>query len=329
MERSAGLVLRFSVGASLRRLRGLVLGALSFAFLIFVLNPIQMASVLLRPLSLPAFRAVNRWCARTIWGLWVVMGERMNGIDVRVTGDRIPAQENGLVLANHQGMADVLALLCFAFRGGRLGDLKFFVKEPLKYVPGPGWGMQFLDCVFVKRDWAQDRDEIHRLFEKYKREQIPLYLVSFLEGTRRTPKKLLKSQEFARSRGLPIPEHTLVPRTRGFVATMNGLREHLDAVYDLTIAYPAFTPTLVDCFGARVAQLQLHVRRYSIDALPKDDDALTAWVLARFQEKDALLAGREKEGTFPGEPWSERARLGDLFRAERCVAARFAGKATE
>lgn len=295
---------------------GLFIGALSFAYLTFVLNTIQALSVLIRPFSRPAFRAVNRWCARSIWGFWVILGERINGIEVRFTGDRLPPRENALVLSNHQTMADVLVLLCLAWRCQRVGDIKWFVKDVVKWFPGFGWGMKFLDCVFVKRNWADDKDEIQRLFAKYNEEQIPLFLISFLEGTRKTDKKLAEAQAHALSKGLPVPRHTLVPRTRGFVATMQGLRGHLDAVYDVTIGYPGSTPTLVQCFEAKVPRVEVHVRRYPVASFPAGEEELAEWARARFQDKDAMLGDFAAAQRFPGTPWPDRVRVGDWLVPE-------------
>ncbi len=295
---------------------GVGAGALSFLYLIFVLNPIQMVSVVIYPFSRRLFRAVNRWCARSIWGLWVIMAERQNRIQVRITGDPVPRRENALVLPNHQSMADVMLMMCFAWRCGRLGDMKFFVKDIVKWFPGFGWGMKFLDCIFVKRDWARDRRSIHQLFEKYKRESIPIFLVSFLEGTRRTDEKHAHAQRFASERGLYCPAHTLIPRTKGFVATIIGLGDHLDAVYDLTIGYPDGVPTLVNCFEARVKRVEVHVRRYAVADLPTDEVALEAWVFDRFKEKDALLARLAEQERFPGDGTTDRIRVRDWFRAE-------------
>lgn len=298
---------------------GVTAGALSFAYLIFVLNPVQMLSVVIYPFSRRAFREVNRWCARSIWGIWVLMAERQNGIEMRFTGDELPRRENALLIPNHQSMADVMVLMCLAWRCGRLGDMKFFVKDVVKWFPGFGWGMKFLDCIFVKRDWARDRGGIERLFSKYKREDIPIFLVSFLEGTRLTPAKLEKAQSFAEERGRHRPEHTLIPRTKGFVATMIGLRNHLDAVYDVTIGYPEKTPTLVSCFEAKVKRIEVHVRRYPTAELPTEDGALNEWVFERFQEKDARLGRFLEEQTFEGRPLPGEIRVRDWFRSEATV----------
>jgi 1-acyl-sn-glycerol-3-phosphate acyltransferase len=196
-------------------------------------------------------------------------------------------------------MADVMVILCFGRRVGRIGDLKWFVKDPVKWVPGPGWGMKFLDCVYVKRDWAKDADSIRRVFGKYVQERIPISLVSFLEGTRRTPAKQARAVAFAEKRGLEPPRHTLVPRTKGFLATLDGLGDHLDAVYDMTIVYPDGVPSLLDCFMMRVPRVDVYFRRFPMSVVPNGRDARDAWVRALFREKDALVGGFSATSGFP------------------------------
>ena len=303
-----------------RSVVGLGLGALSFVYLIFVLNPLQvLASVALMPFSRQAVVSVNRWCARSIWGFWVLLAERVNGIQVRFTGDDIPRRENAILIANHQSMSDVLVLLCFAWRCGRVGDMKWFVKDIVKYVPGPGWGMWLLGCVFLKRDWTRDRRGIQKRFEDFRTNHIPVFLVSFLEGTRRTAKKLARSQAFARERGLYVGQNTLTPRTKGFAATVDGLKDHVDAVYDLTVGYREEPPpTLVDCFAARVRDIDVHIRRFSIDSLPQNERARSDWVFNRFREKDHRMGIYRATHTFGGERvLGPPIRVRDWFASER------------
>jgi 1-acyl-sn-glycerol-3-phosphate acyltransferase len=193
-------------------------------------------------------------------------------------------------------VAGVATLFRFGRSKGRLGDLKWFVKDILKYVPGIGWGMVFLDCIFLKRDWNRDRNSLDRTFGKFMREQIPMWTISFAEGTRVQPRKLERSQAFAEERILPRLEHLLLPRTKGFVATVKGLREHLDAVYDVTIAYEKGVPTLWQWSKGYVHKVNLHVRRFPMDDLPQDDEELASWLYARFQEKDARLGHYYESG---------------------------------
>jgi 1-acyl-sn-glycerol-3-phosphate acyltransferase len=282
--------LRFNI----RRANCLILGALSFVYLSCLVNPAQMLSVVLLPFSRRAFRGFNRACASHVWGFWLWMCKHVARIDIRCSGDALPPKENVLVLSNHQSMADIMMLLWLGQRCERLGDTKFFVKDVLKFVPGPGWGMVFLDYIFLKRDWTRDKTHIESLFERFGSEDIPLFLVSFVEGTRFRSAKLARAQEFARQRGLHVPQHTLVPRSKGVLATLDGLGDHLDAVYDVTLGYERVpAPSLFDCFAMRVSRIDIHVTRYPLKALPLGDEAaLEAWIRDCYQKKDERLAQR-------------------------------------
>ena len=291
--------------------------SLSFIYVVIVLNPIQILSALVYPFSKSLCRKINCWCARQIWGLWVIMAEKQNGIEFRFTGDELPLRENAFVTANHQSIADIMVLLTLSWRCKRVGATKWFVKDILKYLPGVGWGMLFIDCVFLKRDWTRDRGFVMDLFAKFEKENIPLFLVSFLEGTRLTQSKQKRARVFAEERGLHIPEHTLVPRTKGFVATMHGLRNHLDAVYDVTLGYPDGVPSLFDCFVAQPKRIEVHVTRYPIDLISTDEDAMEEWVFERYVEKDALMAELAETSYFPGEERFGPINALDHFRSER------------
>ena len=123
-----------------------------------------------------------------------------------------------------------------------------------------------------------------------------MWTITFAEGTRLLPHKLERSRAFAVERGLPQLKHLLLPRTKGFVATVQGLREHLDAVYDATIAYENGVPSLWQWAKGYVQKAHLHVRRFPMDDLPQDDAALNEWLYARFQEKDARLEHYYEQG---------------------------------
>ena len=144
-----------------RNLRVAIPVAFWFGFL-GIINLVQTLSLVIKPFSAAAFRRVNRWCANTWWGGCVVFAERFNGTEVIVSGEELPTDENVLVVSNHQQMPDITTIMALARGKGRLGDLKFFVKHALKWVPGVGWGMQFLNCPFLKRDWSADREQDRR-----------------------------------------------------------------------------------------------------------------------------------------------------------------------
>ena len=266
---------------------------------LIVFNGAQTASLAVRPLSRQAFRGFNRWAADLWWGWCVSAAEAIHGTRIEVTGDELPKRENAVVVVNHQQMADITYLMFLARQKGRLGDMKWFVKDPIKYVPGVGWGMLFLDCIFLKRDWLTDRRSIEETFRRLTADRVPVWLMSFVEGTRVTPEKVARSRSFARKRGLEPTDHVLIPRTKGFVATVGAMRSYADAVYDITIGYPDGVPSLWQYAQGFTRQAHLHVRRYPMAILPESDAALTTWLLARFREKDALLAEFYRTGRFP------------------------------
>jgi len=111
-------------------LRGFALASFGFVVLIAT-NALQVASLLVLPFSRSAFRGINRWCANTWWGMCVVGAERLNGTRILISGDDLPMREDALLIANHQQMPDIPAIMKLAMTKDRLGDLKFFVKKQL------------------------------------------------------------------------------------------------------------------------------------------------------------------------------------------------------
>jgi 1-acyl-sn-glycerol-3-phosphate acyltransferase len=265
-------------------------------------NAAQLCSLGIKPLSPAAFRRFNRWAADTWWGWCVTCAERLYGTHVVVSGDEVPSRENALVIANHQEMADISFLMIWARKKERLGDLKWMVKAPLKWVPGVGWGMTFLDCVFVNRDWLADRASIERTYSNIIENRVPMWMITFPEGTRITAQKLPASQAYAKEHGHPVLQHLLVPRTKGFVAAVRGLAGHAIALYDVTIGYEQGVPTLWQFAKGFSRVAHLHVRRYPLADLPDDDGELASWLLQRFAEKDQLLDHFYRHGAFPAFP---------------------------
>jgi 1-acyl-sn-glycerol-3-phosphate acyltransferase len=265
---------------------------------LMVCNALQMASLLAFPFSRRLFRRINREVANAWWCACDSWGQAAWKIDVQITGDTLPHGENVLVVANHQSMTDITTLFRLARQKGRLGDLKWLVKDLLKYVPGVGWGLFFLDSIFLKRDWKTDRAYLEKTLAKYSREKIPIWTISFVEGTRVRPHKIEAGQAYARENNLPVLDHLLLPRTKGFTAIVHGLRAHLDAVYDTTIGYESGIPSLWQWAKGYVHRVHVHVVRHPMDSLPEDETALVEWLRARYVEKDQRLARFYETGSF-------------------------------
>lgn len=257
---------------------------------LLAINGIQMASLVTRPFSGRAFRRLNRWAAETFWGACARVSLAVHRTRVVFTGDAALPPENAVLIANHQSMTDIQVLFLLAKRERRLGDLKWFVKRSLRWWPGIGWGMAFLDCLFVRRDWTADRQRIESTFRRLIRGRVPVWLVSFVEGTRLDAAKLARARSFAAERALEPPRHVLLPRAKGFVASVTGLSGHVSAVYDVTIGYVGGLPSLWQWAKGQMREVHVHVRRYALTDLPQTPEELAAWLQARFAEKDARLA---------------------------------------
>ena len=267
---------------------------LALAFILgvtlLITNLTQMASLLLLPFSRKIFREINRRCARSWWASCVLYLKYIHGVQLKVSGDFIPARENALVIVNHQGMTDVFPLLMLAYQKDSLGDLKWFVKDVIKYIPGIGWGMLFLDCLFVKRSWNQDQKNIQKTFARFKTNQIPLWLISFVEGTRITPEKLKKSQIYSQKQGLPVLKNCMIPKTKGFVASVHGLSTSISAIYDVTLIYRQGVPSVFQLIFGQFKEFEIHIKRSLVRDLPSDSKDLSQWLIDRYVEKDHLIS---------------------------------------
>lgn len=284
------------------KLKGVWLILCFFPFMALHAVLINVVQILFYPLKWIApqrFRELNWGLGGSWWGLAVIIMEKFRKIEVEFTGEKTPIKETVIIIANHQAMADVTPIFSLAYRKKRVGQLKWFAKDVLKYVPGMGWGLYIAGNFFVKRNWMRDQKKMDQIFAKVLENKEPMWLVSFLEGTRITAEKLKRSQKFCMDRHRPVLEHLLAPRTKGFEAVVQSLRSHLDAVYDVTIAFPEGTPSMIHLFGGYIHKINVHVRRFPISNLPSDQE-LGEWVWKVFAEKDELLKYFLKHKAFPG-----------------------------
>lgn len=284
-------------GRLMASMRGSLIASISSSFLA-IYNAGQLASLLVRPLSERAFRAYNRHGANLWWKLFCSLVRNAGGHQIVVTGDTPEDGDKALILANHQQMVDIPILAALAARSSRAGDLKWVVKKSFKYVPGLGWGMLLLDNLFVERNWSKDRFLVEKVFEKFVREDIPFWIVIFPEGTRISEAKLERSKRIARRQGIAPNEHVMFPLTKGVNATLDGLGETLDAVYDVTIGYSEGIPSLWQYLCGTVPPTHVHLSRIPADEVPSEESERVAWIHELFADKDARLSFFYERGCF-------------------------------
>ena len=136
-------------------------------------------------------------------------------------------------------------------------------------------------------------------------------LLLFAEGTRYTPAKHAASVEFARKAGLPPLQHLLLPRTKGFLSTLEQLRGKFPAIYSCTLAFNTlvylFTsstcelrsitveiliyrdegapPTLKNMLLGRRVMGEMLLERVPLEKVPKDVDKASDWLQESYRQK--------------------------------------------
>ena len=282
--------------------------AVAFAPIVLstVVHVIPLFAVTLFKALLP-FAAVRRACNPLLTGIaesWIAFNSRMIDLCTHtrfvVTG-RADLHRDGhyLVLANHQSWVDIPVLQKIFNR--RIPLLRFFLKSQLFWVPLMGIAWWALDFPFMKRYTREqiarrpelagrDIEATRRACAKFR--SIPVSVMNFVEGTRFTAAKHA-------AQGSPYA-HLLKPKSGGVAFVIDAMGDGLQAILDVTIAYPDGKPTMLDLFGGRIREVRIDVRErpiprefgggdYQNDAVFRE--RFQAWMNALWQDKDARLSG--------------------------------------
>ncbi|XP_073647569.1 lysocardiolipin acyltransferase 1 isoform X5 [Tursiops truncatus] len=211
------------------------------------------------------YRWINNRLVATWLTLPVALLETMFGVKVIITGDAFVPGERSVIIMNHRTRMDWMFLWNCLMRYSYLRLEKICLKATLKRVPG------------------------------------------FENSTAR-------SNEFAEKNGLQKYEYVLHPRTTGFTFVVDRLREdlkwplaedkmrktwltvskpgkNLDAVHDITVAYPHNIPQTERhlLLGDFPKEIHFHVHRYPVDTLPTSKEDLQLWCRKRWEEKEERL----------------------------------------
>ncbi|KAL9654804.1 hypothetical protein ABK040_008597 [Willaertia magna] len=239
------------------------------------------------------FRLSHSWGGRGYWTFIYVL-EKIAGVELVWYGDDIPKYENAICISNHVSDTDFVLVQTFGMRKGMLGHTKFMMKKAVSFVPGIGWGCALLSHILMSRDWLKDKVSIEKTFQNVKENKYPVWIISFLEGTRITPKKLEECQEFAKKKNIKPTNYVLTPRVKGFKATVRSFaNSQVHYVYDFTFGYEVGPISLWQLMRYSFAGRKIHidVQRIAIKDIPFDNDVeLEKWVYDRYYRKDEMLA---------------------------------------
>ena len=239
----------------------------------------------------------NNW----LWDAFTRTRLTLHGdADLRVDG-------HYLVLANHQSWVDILVLQKVFNR--RIPLLRFFLKRQLFWVPLLGLAWWALDFPFMGRYTprqvaknpalaGRDIEATRRACEKFR--AIPVAIMNFVEGTRFTADKHAKQDSPYR--------HLLKPKSGGVAFVLDAMGDGLHAILDVTIAYPAGRPSLIDLLADRVPEVRVRVRQRPIPAELAGGDyqndrefrvRFQQWMNGLWRDKDVDLTRLLAPGVVP------------------------------
>lgn len=269
-----------------------------------VINVLQVLSFCAVFLPFKSRLAFNQSLSNSWWNLFSFVVEVYCGISYRFTGDRALA-DNAILIGNHEHGMDFISGVALTNRAGvGCGKMMTMMKRSLMYVPTVGWTHLLQGSLFLKRDWQQDSASLSVKLQDMdqKRFPEPFWIGMYPEGTRMTPKKLADSQEFAKQKGLPVLNHVLIPRTKGFVFIKKSLPATLSSIYDVTTAYiggALYLTHFLFTGDFKTREVHCNVKRILYKDTPSETE-LDKWLMNVFVEKDQLLEGFSKTNSFAG-----------------------------
>ncbi|XP_078698805.1 1-acyl-sn-glycerol-3-phosphate acyltransferase delta-like isoform X2 [Branchiostoma floridae x Branchiostoma belcheri] len=271
-----------------------------------ICNIFQAAGYLLiRPYSLTAYRKLAAFFTNMHWSQLVFLNEWWAGSTINMYGTdadigRI-GKENAVLLMNHKYETDMISGWTVCERFGCLGTSRALIKESVKYLPVVGWSMFFIEFLFLKRDYEEDKRTIVKQLKELRNYPDYFWLLLFCEGTRFTAEKHQKSMEVARNKGVPELKHHLLPRTRGFLLCAQGIREYIPAFYDVEIHFPNGSPepTLMGLLKGEAQHAHIYVRRIPTEEVPEEESACAEYCHELYRIKDKNFEYFEQNGVFP------------------------------
>ena len=162
--------------------------------------------------------------------------------------------------------------------------------------------MQFGMYIFIRRKWEEDQRYLHQILHYFTDNDYPVQLLLFPEGTDYDENTLNISKTYALKNNLPIYNHVLHPRLRGFTLCLEQLKrcKGLDAIHDVTVAYRGnICRSEMDLLMGNFPQeVYFHIKRYPIEQIPETIEGLEKWCTQIWDEKEKTLEAFYKNGKF-------------------------------
>ncbi|XP_064613139.1 1-acyl-sn-glycerol-3-phosphate acyltransferase gamma-like [Liolophura sinensis] len=287
-----------------------------------IVNFLMLCSCIIWPFNKVLYRKINCLLAYSHWCQFTFLAQWWSGSDCELIispeDEKYVGKEHALIIMNHKYDIDWLMGWIIAERYAMLGGSKIYGKQMLRYVPLIGWAWYFTESIFLKRNWEHDRQVIMRDLKNLTHFPVNYWvtILLFCEGTRFTEEKHKGSMEVAKLKGYPLLKHHLLPRSKGFVLTMHGLKGKLPAIYDCTVAFrkDGAEPTLMNILAGKACKAEMHVRRIRTEDVPTTTDEECAdWLRKFYKHKDDVYESFVQKGYIEGNRHRQPRRYRDLL----------------
>ncbi|CAO1349935.1 unnamed protein product [Diamesa serratosioi] len=271
-----------------------------------IINILQCILFLcVKPFSKTIYRKILYYLCYSFHCQLVCVGEWWSGskliVYISKEDMKLSGTEHVLLVMNHTYEVDWLFGWMYCEKVGVLGNCKAFAKKAISYIPTIGWSWKFAEFVFLERSFDKDKEIIKNQLNEIFDYPSPIWLLLNAEGTRFTPTKHEASVKFAQERGMPVLKHHLIPRTKGFTASLPVLKAKCPAIMDVQLAFDKndeTKPTIINLLRGKSITGHLYLRRIAMTDIPEDEELASQWVQDLFVRKDKLQDSFHTHGDF-------------------------------
>ena len=183
--------------------------------------------------------------------------------------------------------------------------------------------MRCFEFIFLSRKWDIDRPRIINALEMAKKDDKPMWLLVFPEGTVLTENTKSISEAFAKRSDIAFhAKHVILPRSTGLFHILRCLEGKSEYLYDFTIGFSGLRPDSIPFVeypldgvffeGAGPESVHIHVERFKLSDIPglsrkqydpfeNPNSEFDEWLRQRYLEKNHLLERFFINGKFPDQ----------------------------
>lgn len=268
---------------------------------LFWMIPLFIAGIFKFVIPVPGFRKICSMAVTYVCTTWNSWNNRVIDLTQNIIWDvqgleDLNITDSYLVLCNHQTWVDIVVLEKIFIN--KIPFLKFFIKQELIWIPVLGFSWWALDFPFMKRYSKEflaknphlkgkDLESTRKACEKFK--NMPVSVMSFVEGTRITPRKHKNQQS-------PY-KHLLRPKAGGTALVLDALGKQLKTILNVTIYYPQGIKAIWQFFCGEVNEVVVRIEKlpvteeilgdYFMD--PEFKSRFQKWLNGLWEKKDATL----------------------------------------